>query len=110
MEKALSFDRMANILMRKGKLKEAEKMALRAIEIKPYEAGFYQTYCAVLNKKNQPDDAIKQAQKAMKLNPDSFWSYLCLADAYRIKNNKSAEQHFLRIGNILMVKDTRHEK
>lgn len=109
LEKALSFDRMANILMRKGKLEEAEKMVLRAINLKPYEAGFYQTYSAILNKKNQPDEAIKQAQKAIRLKPDSFWSYLFIADAYKIKNNKRAEQHFLRVGNILMAKDTQFE-
>ena len=110
LEKALSYERIANILMRKGNLEEAEKMALKAIELRPYEEGFYQTYSAVLNKKNQPDDAIKQAQKAISINPDSYWSYLHLAESYRIKNNKNAEQHFLKIGNTLMAKERHLEK
>jgi tetratricopeptide (TPR) repeat protein len=107
---ALSFDRMANILMRRGKLDEAEKMAQQAIALKPYEAGFYQTYSAVLNKKNQPDDAIKQAQIALRLDPESHWPYIFLAEAYRIKKDKKAEEHFLRICNVLKEKERQSNK
>jgi tetratricopeptide (TPR) repeat protein len=101
---ALSFDRIAIILMKKGDLEKAEKTVLKAISLKPYEAGYFQTYSAILNKKKQPDAAIKQAQKAIKLNPDSFWSYRHIADAFKIKKNKNAEQHFRAISNALMVK------
>lgn len=107
---ALSFDRMANILMRRDKLDEAEKMAQQAIALKPHEAGFYQTYSAVLNKKNQPDDAIKQAQIALNLDPESHWPYLFLAEAYRIKKDKKAEEHFLRICNTLKEKERQLKK
>jgi tetratricopeptide (TPR) repeat protein len=107
---ALSFDRMARIMMRKGNLEEAEKLALKAIELKPYEPAFYQNYCAVLNKKNRPDDAIKQAQIAIRLDPDSYFSYFYLADAYRLKNNKNAMEHFLKIGNMLMAKERQSKK
>jgi tetratricopeptide (TPR) repeat protein len=109
-KQALSFDRMANIMMRRGNLVDAEKMALKAIELKPHEAGFYQTYSAVLNKKNQPDEAIKQAQIALKLDPESHWPYIFLAEAYRIKNNKKAEEHFLNICNMLKAKELQSKK
>jgi protein O-mannosyl-transferase len=107
---ALSFDRMAKIMMRKGNLEEAEKLALKAIELKPYEPAFYQNYCAVLNKKNRPDDAIKQAQIAIRLDPDSYFPYFYLADSYRLKNNKNAMEHFLKIGNMLMAKERQSKK
>lgn len=104
-KQALSFDRMANIMMRKGDLAEAEKLAQKAIELKPYDAGFYQTYSAILNKKNQPDDAIKQARIALKLDPESYLAYIFLADAYRIKNDKKAADHYFRISNMLIAKE-----
>lgn len=110
-KQALSFDRMANILMRKGgNLDEAEKMTQKAIELKPYEAGFYQTYSAILNKKNQPDAAIKQASIAIKLDPESYLAYIFLADAYRIKGDKKAAEHFFKISNMLIAKERQSKK
>ena len=102
---SFAFNRLAYILMRKGKLEEAEKMIREAIEIRPSEAGAYETYSAILNKKKQPEGAIKQAQKALRLNPDSFMAYRNIADAYKLKNNRNAQQHFLNVSNVLIAKN-----
>jgi len=102
---AYAFNRVAQILMKKGDLKEAEKMIQEAIELTPSEALFYETYSEILNKKKQPEDAIKQAQKALRLNPNSFLAYRYVADAYKIKNNKKVAQHFLKVSNVLMPRN-----
>jgi len=98
---AYAFNRIAVILIKKGKLSEAERMIKEAIDITPSEAMFYETYSEILNKNNQPEAAIKQAQKALRLNPDSFLAYRHIAGAYKIKNNKKSEQHFLKISHII---------
>ena len=90
----LSYNRIAIILMRRGELDKAEEMAIKAIFQKPNEAEYYLTYSAILIKKGLPDKAIKQAQKALILNPASHSPYSFIADAFKLKKNKKAEQHF----------------
>ena len=80
--------------MRRGELDKAEEMAIKAIFQKPNEAEYYLTYSAILIKKGLPDKAIKQAQKALILNPASHSPYSFIADAFKLKKNKKAEQHF----------------
>ncbi len=96
----LSFDRAAIIYMRKGLLDQAEAMARKAISLQPREGNFYLTYSAILVKQNRPDAAIKEAQKALRLNLDSPWPYRFIAMAYKQKNNGYAEKHFRTIGRM----------
>lgn len=90
----LSYYRVGLLLMKKGLLDEAEQMLKKAISLKPQEPGFYLTYSELLIKKKQPDAAIKKAQTVLRLNPDSLAAYRYLADAYALKKDKAAEDHF----------------
>ncbi len=90
----ICFNRMSYLYMKKGLLDRAEANSRMAIYLKPGEAGFYLTYGAILIKKNQPDQAIKMLQKALMLRPDSVQIYKFIADAFLLKENVVAEQHF----------------
>jgi tetratricopeptide (TPR) repeat protein len=94
----LSYYRVGLLLMKKGLLDEAEQMFQKAISLKPQEPGFYLTYSEILIKKKQPDEAIKKAQIVLRLNPDSLAAYRYIADAYALKKDKAAEDHFRAIG------------
>jgi len=85
--------------MRKNLLDKAEEMAIKAISLNPQESGYYLTYSAILIKKKQPDVAIRNMQIALKLNPDSLAAYRYIADAYALKKNKTAENHFRMISD-----------
>ncbi len=93
----LSFDRMAIILMREGALQKAEEMALKAISLKPQEAHFHLTYSEILLKKGQPEAAIKAALQALKANPSLVDAYKYIADAFALKKNSLAEDHFRKL-------------
>ena len=93
----LSFYRVGLLLMKKGLLDEAEQFLKKAIALKPQEAGFYLTYSEILIKKKQPEAAIKKAQEALRLNFNSLTAYRYIADAYALKKNKAAENHFRMI-------------
>jgi tetratricopeptide (TPR) repeat protein len=93
----LSYYRVGLLLMNKGLLDEAEQFLKKAIALKPQEAGFYLTYSEILIKKKQPEAAIKKAQEALRLNFNSLTAYRYIADAYALKKNKAAENHFRQI-------------
>ena len=96
-----AFSRLAYVLMKKGRLQEAEKMVQEAILLVPLQANYYVIYSEILNKKKQPEDAIKQAKKALELDPYSWKAYRNIADAYKLKNNNKLAQHFLQVSNLL---------
>jgi tetratricopeptide (TPR) repeat protein len=93
----LSFDRIATILMEEGSLDKAEEMSQKALSLKPYDSQFRLTYCAILLKKKQPDAAIKEAQKVLRSNYNLLPAYNFIAEAYALKQNKTAENHFRAI-------------
>jgi tetratricopeptide (TPR) repeat protein len=92
--KPVIFDRLASILMRENLLDNAEQMVLKAISLDPRESRYLLTYSAILIKKKQPDEAIKKAQEALRLNVNSLNAYRYIADAYALKKNKATENHF----------------
>lgn len=93
----LSYYRLSLLLMKKGLLDDAEQMLKKAISFKPQEPGFYLTYSELLIKKKQPEEAIKKAQTVLRLNPHSKNIYKYIADAYALKKDKTAENHFRMI-------------
>ncbi|MEN6376278.1 MAG: hypothetical protein ABFD75_16045 [Smithella sp.] len=93
----LSFDRLATILMEEGALEKAEEMSRKALSLQPNDTQFRLTHCAILIKKKQPNAAIKEAQKVLRLNYNLLPAYNIIAEAYALKNNKAAENHFRTI-------------
>ncbi len=93
----LSFDRIATILMEEGALDRAEQMSLKAVSLQPNDAQFHLTHCSILMKKKQPDAVIKEAQKVLRLNYNLLPAYQFIAEAYALKKNKAAENHFRTI-------------
>ena len=90
----LNFDRLATILMEEGSLEKAEEMSRKALSLQPNDAQFRLTHCAILIKRKQPDAAIKEAQKVLRLNYNLLPAYNIIAEAYAMKNNKAAANHF----------------
>ena len=95
--KPIIFDRLASIQMRGNLLDNAEQMALKAIFLNSLESNYHLTYSAILIKKKQPDAAIKEAQAALRLNRNSKAAYQHIADAYALKKDEAAENHFRMI-------------
>lgn len=93
----LSFDRMARIYTTKGLLDKAKEVSRKAIEMKPQEAAFYLTYAQILINMRKPDEAIRVLQKAIMLKNDWNLPYSLIADAFVLKGNINAEQHFRKL-------------
>lgn len=90
----ISYDRMARIYLKRCLPDAADESARKAVALRPGEADFRLTRAAVLLKKREPKEAIRELQKALRLNPDMRLTYHYLADAFALKNNPAAERHF----------------
>lgn len=98
---AHSFDRIAEIFLRKGNLNVAEKMAIEAVTLMPSEARYYRTYGKILIEQNRLDEALIQLKKSNRLNPKSSLTYFYISDVYKLRNEEKRRQHFNKVANVM---------
>lgn len=94
-----SYYRAGLLLMKKGLLDEAEKMLIKAINIKPQMVRYYLAYCELSIKKRKPDNAIIMAREVLRINPGSKSAYKYIADAYALKKDKKSESYYRKLSN-----------
>jgi tetratricopeptide (TPR) repeat protein len=99
------YNRIAEIMMRKNQLTEAEKLIRTGIAIRPHSPAFRLTLSRIFLKQDQPDAAIKEAQQALMLGRDSLKPYTVMAEAFRIKKDIKTADHFRKLGERSNAKD-----
>jgi len=70
-----------------GNLNKAEEMFFQCIEIDPNDAASYFELSKIYSSKNNFDDALTFAEKALVISPENVWYQLYLASLYK-KNNE----------------------
>jgi predicted Zn-dependent protease len=72
----------------------------------PNSYAFHLTLARILLKEGRPDQAIKAAQKALMLGGDSSKPYSLFSEAFRMKKDQRAADHFYRLANSLQAPDS----
>jgi tetratricopeptide (TPR) repeat protein len=85
---------MAEIMIKKKRYDDAEKMIRRAICLRKGDDDFHLTYGKILIKKGEPERAVKQARIALLLNGEAKEAYGVISDAFKLKGNAEAARHF----------------
>jgi protein O-mannosyl-transferase len=104
---ALTYDRISRIMINQGSLAEAENMIRKAINLKPNSAEYHLTFSFLFLKKGDPDKAIKGARKGLLLDMNSTMPYYIMSEAFKIKKNIIAYEHFKRLTLNAAVSTTR---
>jgi tetratricopeptide (TPR) repeat protein len=86
------------MLFEKNEITQAEAALRKAISIDPDETTFHSNLGLILLREGRNGEAIKEAQKALMLHPDSWKAYFVISDAYKAKGNQEIADHFYHIG------------
>lgn len=71
-------------------LEDAERYLQQALAISPEREDYLYAYGRVLLKRNRVQDALAQAEKLLRLDPDAFTSNLLMASAQKANGNSNA--------------------
>jgi len=88
---------IAEILLRKNELANAETYVGQALSLKPEEGMYHLTYSAILIRKGWPNAAIAEAKRGIRYQGDLVYAYLLLADAYALKNDPTSADHYKKL-------------
>lgn len=88
---------IAEILLRKNDLANAETYIGQALGLKPEEGTYHLTYSAILIRKGWPDAAIAEAKRGIRYQGELVYAYLLLADAYTLKNDPPSATHYKKL-------------
>ncbi len=100
------YNRLAEIKVRENHLNDAEQFIGIGIALMPNSYAFHLTLARILLKEGRPDQAIKAAQKALMLGGDSSKPYSLFSEAFRMKKDRKAADHFYRLANSLQAPDS----
>ncbi len=100
------YNRMAEIMMRRDRLVDAEKIIRIGITIRPHSHAYQLTLGRILLKQGHPDAAIREARQALMLSRNSLKPYVIFSEAYRMKKDIKTAEHFQRLGAGLSLKDS----
>ena len=104
------YNRMAEIMMRKNRLVDAEKIIRIGIAIRPHSHAYHLTLGRILLRQGHPDMAIKEAQKALMLSRNSLQPYVIFSEAFRMKKDLRTADHFQRLGEGSNLNDSSCER
>lgn len=102
-----SYQRMSEILLRKNRLIEAEGMILKALSIRPSAYAYHVTLSRILLQRGYPDDAIREAGIALRLNGSRFEAYALFAEAFRMKKDVGTSVHFQKAADVFRSRNQR---
>jgi tetratricopeptide (TPR) repeat protein len=92
------YNRMAEIMLRRNSLVDAEKIIRIGIALSPNSHAYYLTRGRILLKQGDPDEAIRMAHKSLMLNKNSLKPYVIFSEAFRMKKDDRTADHFYRLG------------
>jgi protein O-mannosyl-transferase len=96
----MSYKRISEIMLRKGRLIEARDMILKALSIRPDAYTYHTILSQIFLQRGYPDDAIREALIALRLNGSQFESYALFAEAFRMKKDIRASVHFQKVADV----------
>lgn len=96
---ALTYDRISRILIKNGSFAEAENLIRKAIKLRPDSPEYHLTYSLLFLNKKDADKAIQEARKGLLLDMHSVMPYHLIAEAFSIKRNRVAYEHFKRLAS-----------
>jgi len=100
-----SYRRIAEIMVRKNRLEEAEAWMRKGLAEKPASYTYHAILARILLKRGYPDEAIKEARISLALNGNQSEPYAVISGAFRLKNNDALAEHFQRIAALLSRED-----
>jgi len=91
------------ILLEKNELGAAEQVMRKAVSLEPDNPLSRVHIGYVFLRQNHFYKAVKEAQKALQIDPDSWEAYLLLSNAFREKDNQWMADHFFKINRRLQL-------
>jgi tetratricopeptide (TPR) repeat protein len=95
----VSYKRMSEIMLRKGRLIEATDMIFKALSIRPDAAAYHTILSQIWLQRGYPDDAIREALISLRMHGSQFESYALLAEAFKIKKDIKTSVHFQQVAD-----------
>jgi tetratricopeptide (TPR) repeat protein len=99
------YNRLAEIKARENHLDDADQFIRIGISLAPQSYAFHVTLARILLKERRPDQAIKAAQKALMLGGDPSKPYLIFSEAFAMKKDHRAADHFHKLANSIQAPD-----
>jgi len=96
-----SYRRIAEIMIRKNRLQEAEQQIRRGLSVKPESYAYHAILAGILLKKGEPNAAIKEACISLSLNGNQSEPYTVISDAFRVKKNDAIANHFRKVAEVM---------
>ncbi len=100
------YNRMAEIMLRRDRLVDAEKIIKTGIAIRPHSHTYHLTLSRIFLKQGKPDAAIKEARNALMLQKNSLKPYVIFSEAFRMKKDIKTAEHFQKLGAGSSLKDS----
>jgi tetratricopeptide (TPR) repeat protein len=100
-----SYRRIAEIMIRKNRLQEAELWMRKGLSIKPGSHIYHAILARILLKKGDPDASIKEACISLTLNGNQSEPYAVMSDAFRVKKNDAIANHFRKVAKVMGAHD-----
>jgi predicted Zn-dependent protease len=100
-----SYRRIAEIMIRRNQLPEAEQWIRKGLSIKSWSYTYHAILARILLKEGDPDAAIKEARISLALNGNQPEPYIVISDAFRLKKNNAMADHFRRVAESPRLKD-----
>jgi predicted CXXCH cytochrome family protein len=96
--------RLANLTFKRGRYAEADRYYSRAAEVSSLHVVTLGKWTYSLIQLGRLDDAIKVAERALKLDPSFSPIYKMLADAYATKGDAEKSHHYKVLGDRLSAR------
>jgi Tfp pilus assembly protein PilF len=98
--------RISEIMLSKGRLQEAEYWIKRGLAAKPQSFSCHAILARILLKAGSYDQAMSEAFKSLRLNPNQAEPYAILADAFRAKGKDVRARHFRQVAESVAQRGT----
>ena len=100
-----SYRRIAEIMIRKNCLQEAEQWIRKGLSIKFGSYTYHAILARILLIEGYPDAAIKEARISLALNGNQSEPYAVISDAFRVKKDNATADHFRQVAESPGLKD-----
>jgi protein O-mannosyl-transferase len=92
-----SYRRIAEIMMQKNRLREADQWIKKGLSIKPNSYAYHAILARILLKQGFYDAAIQEAHMSLTLYGNQSEPYAVISEAFRVKKDNAKADHFQKI-------------
>ncbi|HAJ26401.1 MAG TPA: hypothetical protein DCG53_04015 [Syntrophus sp. (in: bacteria)] len=98
-----SYRRIAEIMIQKNRLQEAEQWIKKGLSIKPSSYAYHAILARILLKQGFPDAAIKEARVSLSLYGNQSEPYSVISDAFKVKKDMTTAAHFQKVAEAIRL-------